>query len=291
MALLNLNSLKPSRSRVALAAGLACALGLNQTAIAEEFNPSYHNSGSFELDPALIDTLQFSRVDDSELHLTDEYDVRTEVSFKLRPSLPNFSREGGFGLNMFGRPQMEVVQGSRRDLFFGEAVPNIHQGFSYSAGVRIEHNDESTIDGTSDGTSFVSSSLLGVSYGRLGKVWYGGVDLNLEHFTEELQLHGEERDNVVSLDFTTGRRLGFTGLDATSPLWLLSLQGNFDLYDEETVNRGDDETGADWYLNPSLFWQRPGFTFSAQLQLPVNEEIQDNETPDYRLRAIFEKQF
>jgi len=27
------------------------------------------------------------------------------------------------------------------------------------------------------------------------------------------------------------------------------------------------------------------------LQLPVTEEIQDNETPDYRLRAIFEKQF
>ena len=206
------------------------------------------------------------------------------MSFKLRPSLPNFSLEGGFGLNLFGRPEMEVTQGTRRDRFFGEAVPDLHDGFSYSAGVRIEHNDESS----TDSTSFVSSSLLGVSYGRLGKVWYGGVDLNLEHFTEELQ--GEERDNVVSLDFTTGRRLGFTGLDASSPLWLLSLQGNFDLYDEEALGR-EEEAGADWFLNPSLFWQRPGFTFSAQIQLPVNEEIQDNETPDYRLRAIFEKQF
>jgi len=280
---------KLSCSRTAFAAGLACALVsslvVSQTAVAEEAGPATRNSGSFELDPALIDTLQFSRVDKSESHLSEDYDVRTEVSFKLRPTLPNFSREGGFGLNMFGRPQMEVTQGNRRDLFFGEAVPDIHQGLSYSAGVRIEHDDEYT----SDNTSFVSSSLLGVSYGRLGKVWYGGVDVNLERFADEFD--GRERDDVVSLDFTTGRRLGFTGLDAASPLWLLSLQGNFDLHDEGAFEREDEEAVGDWYLNPSLFWQRPGFTFSAQLQLPVTEEIQDNETPDYRLRAIFEKQF
>jgi len=289
MASLINNLPKLSCSRTAFAVGLVCSLVLSQTAVAQEADPQQRNekrnSGSFELDPALIDTLQFSRVDKSEHHLSEDYDVRTEVSFKLRPTLPNFSREGGFGLNMFGRPQMEVTQGNRRDIFFGEAVPDIHQGFSYSAGVRIEHDDEAT----TDNTSFVSSSLLGVSYGRLGKVWYGGVDVNLDRFADELD--GQERDDVVSLDFTTGRRLGFTGLDAASPLWLLSLQGNFDLHDDEAFEREDDEAVGDWYLNPSLFWQRPGFTFSAQLQLPVTEEIQDNETPDYRLRAIFEKQF
>ncbi len=280
---------KASRTRIAFAAGFACvigcAIGVSQTALADESSSPESHSGNFELDSALLDTLQFSRVQDSsDLNLHDDYDLRTEVSFKLRPSLPNFSREGAFGLNMFGRPEMEVLQSTRRDLFFGEAVPDIHEGFSYSAGVRIEHNEEASLDSA----SFVSSSLLGVSYGRIGKVWYGGIDVNLEQFADEFD--GGEREDVVSFDFTTGRRLGFTGLEATSPLWLLSLQGNFDLHDEESIDQ-EVEGGGDWYLNPSLFWQRPGFTFSAQVQLPVTEEIQDNETPDYRLRAIFEKQF
>ena len=241
------------------------------------------DSNTFELDPALLDTLQFSRVEEEDLHLGDDYDLRTEVSFKLRPALPNFSREGAYGLNMFGRPQMEVRQSTTRDLFFGEAIPDLHQGFAYFGGVRIEHNDE-----TIDRTALVSSSLLGVSYGRVGKVWYGGVDLNLEQFADEVG--GVERDDVVSFDFTTGRRLGFTGLDAASPLWLLSLQGNFDLHDEESAEQLEDSAG-DWYLNPSLFWQRPGFTFSAQVQVPVGDEKFDNDAPDYRLRAIFEKHF
>lgn len=275
---------KTAGKRSAFVAGFVCAMVFSQSALAEDVNPEKRNSGNFELDSVLIDTMQFSRVQEADLHLLDEYDLRTEVSFKLRPSLPNFSREGAFGLNMFGRPEMEVLQSTRRDLFFGQALPDLHEGFSYSAGVRIEHNEESSLNST----SFVSSSLLGVSYGRIGKVWYGGVDVNLEQFADEFD--GSEREDVVSLDFTTGRRLGFTGLEATSPLWLLSLQGNFDLHDEGSVDE-DVEGGGDWYLNPSLFWQRPGFTFSAQVQLPVTEEIQDNETPDYRLRAIFEKQF
>jgi len=258
---------------------LACVLSLffTQSVLAEEVA----DSGNFELDSALIDTLQFSRVEESEFDIADDYDLRTDISFKLRPALPKFSREGAYGLNMFGTPQMHVKQGSRRDSFFKEALPDLHEGFAYSAGVRIEHNDESI-----DSTAFVSSSLLGVSYGRIGKVWYGGVDLNLEQFTEEDD--GVQKDDVVSLDFTTGRRLGFTGLDAASPLWLLSLQGNFDVADEGSK---DLEDTGDWFLNPSLFWQRPGFTFSAQMQLPMNEEVLDDDAPDYRLRAIFEKQF
>ena len=85
---------------------------------------------------------------------------------------------------------------------------------------------------------------------------------------------------------TTGRRFGITGLDANSPLWMLSFQGNVDM------NEDDLDASSDWYINPSLFWQQPGFMFSAQMQVPVQfETLDDKGEPDYRLRAVFEKQF
>jgi hypothetical protein len=87
--------------------------------------------------------------------------------------------------------------------------------------------------------------------------------------------------------------LGFTGLTATSPLWLLSLQGNFDV--QETNMGNEPEISSDWYFNPSLFWQHPGFTFSAQMQVPVDmarhTSPDGEQVPDYRLRAVFEKRF
>jgi len=126
-----------------------------QAALAGEKPTMADSPSAFELDPALIDTLQFSRVEGNDLQLTDDYDLRTEVSFKLHPAKPNFSRAGGYGLNMFGTPKMQVRQQSVKDAMFGEAVPDLHEGFAYSAGVRIEHNDESV-----DSTAFVSSSLL-----------------------------------------------------------------------------------------------------------------------------------
>ncbi len=275
--------------RLARLGGVSAALLFYQVASADTSAPTIDinaaESTSFDLDTELIDTLQFSRVDENDIDATDysDYDVRTEVSFRLRPTMPKFSREGAYGLNMFGTPRMEVRQNNARGLFFNEILPDLHEGFAYSAGVRIEHNDDQA-----DSTDLVSSSLLGVSYGRLGKLWYGGFDVNLQQFADEDG--GDPRDDVVSLDVTTGLRLGFTGLDAASPLWLLSLQGNFDLHDEESA---DEEYKGEWFLNPSLFWQRPGFTFSAQVQVPMptGEEPVDDDTPDYRLRAIFEKQF
>lgn len=275
-------------ARLSCVSSFVAALLFSQAALADVTAVDFLSVGTtgsnnFELDQELLDTLQFSRVEDEDFQISDDYDLRTEVSFKLRPTKPNFSRQGAFGLNMFGTPQMHVRQSTTRDLFFGEAMPDLHDGFAYFGGVRIEHSEE-----TIDNTALVSSSLLGVSYGRLGKLWYGGVDVNVEHFGDELD--GASREDVVSLDFTTGRRLGFTGLEATSPLWLLSLQGNFDINVEESSGSFED-SAADWFLNPSLFWQRPGFTFSAQVQVPVGSEIPDNDAPDYRLRAIFEKQF
>ena len=127
-----------------------------------------------------------------------------------------------------------------------------------------------------------------MSYGRLGRLWYGGIDVNLEQFVDDQ--FGAQNTGVLSLDVTTGRRLGFTGLTTHSPLWLLSVQGNFEVSDNSTGEELDAD--ADWFLNPSLFWQQPGFTFSAQMQVPVEFETLDDEgEPDYRLRAVFEKQF
>lgn len=238
----------------------------------------------FTFDSHDLDTIRYSRVpNESSADSPVRYaDRQTELSLSLKPAKPKFSLKNGFGLNMFSHAQPEMAVESRQlgKNRLGESIPDIHEGFAYSAGLKVEHEDEDI-----DGTAYVSSGLLGLSYGRLGRLWYGGVDVNVEQFVNDGP-YGLGRD-VLSVDFTTGRRLGWTGTSSGSPLWMLSVQGNLDL---ESYSNDDRETG-DWYLNPSLFWQNPGFTFSAQVQVPVELPSSDNIEPDYRLRAIFEKQF
>lgn len=251
----------------------------------------------FGFDPAQLDPIRFSRAEgtdtrnpefNEDIGLPDSPGYswatrQTEFSFKLKPKRPDFSREGAYGLDLFQQPHFDVQSRMIDSSGLSGSVTLLSEGFEYSAGVRVEHEDADI-----DGTAYVSSSLLGLSYGRLGRLWYGGIDVNLEQFDNDL--YGEDYPDVLSLDVTTGRRLGFTGLSAESPLWLLSVQGNFDVHDVE--NSSDLETTRAWFLNPSLFWQQPGFTFSAQMQLPVEIETVDrDEAPDYRLRAVFEKQF
>lgn len=251
----------------------------------------------FDFNAAELEPIQFTRSDIESLDLqsTDlesrRYDGReailpshlTEFSFKLKPKRPDFSREGAFGLDLFQDPELDVQSRLMGPSRLYEAMSELNDGFVYSAGVKIEHEDADI-----NGTAYVSSSLMGLSYGRLGRLWYGGIDVNLEQFSDDYV--GENQPDVLSLDVTTGRRLGFTGLGTNSPLWLLSVQGNYDMHDESV--HGDFEKGADWFLNPSLFWQKPGFTFSAQMQVPVEfENLNDEGEPDYRLRAVFEKQF
>jgi len=237
----------------------------------------------FQFDTEQLGPLQFSRVDDGEAAEPRIADRQTQFSFKLKPNRPDFTKDGAFGLNIFGRPEVAVQSGPLGPYRLTESVPDLHDGFAYSAGVKIEHEDADI-----SGTAYVSSSLLGLSYGRLGRLWYGGIDVNLEQFSDEY--HGEEHPDVVSLDLTTGRRLGWTGLSAKSPLWLLTLQGDFDV--QEAVEKEELDASSAWFLNPSLFWQHPGFTFSAQVQVPMdNAPSDDAEDPDYRLRAVFEKLF
>jgi hypothetical protein len=239
---------------------------------------SFNSTDVFRLDPDQLAPIRFSRSETEDSQpVPSVADHRTEFSFQLKPERPDFSRAGAYGLKMFGRPEVAIQTGKIGKKDLQDVIPSLHDGLSYSAGIKIEHDDEDI-----DGTAYVSSSQLGLSYGRLGRLWYGGVDVNIEQFANA---DGDETNDVVSLDLTTGRRLGWTGLDSDSPLWLLSLQGNFDAAEQ------DPEEASDWFLNPALFWQQPGFTFSAQVQLPVEAVIDAAEKPDYRLRAVFEKQF
>jgi len=111
--------------------------------------------------------------------------------------------------------------------------------------------------------------------------------LSIGQFTDDGPL--SESSEVLTFDVTTGRRLDWTGSDY-DPMWLLSLRGNFDMqYSAETMPEGDR---SEWYFNPSLYWRNPDFTFSAQLEVPVDSEfLRDLEEPDYRLKAVFEKSF
>ncbi len=277
---------------------IAPLLVTGSCALASEVNN--HPDGRYDpfgFNPSELDSIRFTRskVEPVGIRPTEAEEQaylsrgrnflprQTEFSFKLKPKLPNFSREGAYGFDLFEEPRLDIHSRPLGPYRHNDTISELNEGLVYSAGIRIEHEDEDI-----DGTAYVSSSLLGLSYGRLGRLWYGGIDVNLEQFADDY--FGGDQPDILSLDVTTGRRLGFTGLSNNSPLWLLSVQGNFDILDEANGESVDART--DWYLNPSLFWQQPGFTFSAQMQLPVEfETLDDSGEPDYRLRAVFEKQF
>lgn len=255
-------------------------------------------SDPFGFDPDLLDPIQFTRADADDdgktssrsisgviIDPSDDYATgqKTEFSFKLRQKLPDFSSEGAYGFDLFAAPRLNINSRSATSEAVSPSLSQLHDGLEYSAGLKIEHEDLQF-----DNEAFVSSSLLGLSYGRLGRLWYGAIDVNLEQFSTNDA--GHEPSDILSFDVTTGRRLGFTGLDTNSPLWLLSFHGNVDM--QQWEENDDLEASGDWYLNPSLFWQQPGFVFSAQMQLPIEfENLDDEGEPDYRLRAVFEKQF
>lgn len=276
---------------------IAPLMAMGSFALANE--PLFVASGAdpFDFDPAELDPIRFTRSEDdfaSEINLGAELPVdrpedfrsithQTAFSFKLKPKLPDFSKEGSYGLSLFDSPRLDIKSYLVGMDELNRHGSSLHDGLEYSAGLRLEHEDAQI-----DGTAYVSSSLLGLSYGRLGRLWYGAIDVNLEQFSSDRL--GTVESDVLSLDVTTGRRFGITGLDAHSPLWMLSLHGNLDV--NEWEDNADLEASSDWYINPSLFWQQPGFMFSAQMQLPMEFETLDDEgEPDYRLRAVFEKQF
>lgn len=275
----NRNSMHRSRGGFAIA--LLATLLIAPVAYAESNSGVDAGGTTFEFGHQDLQSLQFSRQADSE---TPTSEIQTELSFKLSPGTFDFSSAGAFGLSgVFSNPELEIISRPSGRYRIQQSFPDLHNGLSYSAGIKIEHEDKDLAD-----TVYVSSGQLGLSYGRLGQVWYSGVDLSIGQFSSlNTQEHSAE---IVSLDITTGRKLGLTGVGPHAPLWLFSLQGNFDIQTSDAEHRLGDT--ADWYLNPSLFWQNPDFTFAAQLQVPVDSDVfKDFEEPDYRLRALFEKHF
>lgn len=266
-------------------------------AFAQEPSITGSEADPFSFDATDLDAIRYTRAEGDKpeaVNLASKFTLdqpahypslthQTEFSFKLKPKLPDFSREGAYGLDLFDAPRLDIKSGLSG---IGTLVPpadHLLDGLEYSAGVRFDHEDKHI-----DGTAYVSSSLLGLSYGRLGRLWYGAIDVNLEQFSAHRL--GAEASDVLSLDVTTGRRFSITGLDASSPLWMLSVQGNLDM--DEWESNDDLDASSHWFINPSLFWQQPGFMFSAQMQVPLEFETLDDEgEPDYRLRAVFEKQF
>ena len=210
----------------------------------------------------------------------------TELQFRLSPGKFDFSLAGGFGLGaVFANPEFELRSRPADRYELEDPLPELHNGLSYSAGVNIEHENAHLSD-----TAYVSSGQLGVSYGRMGRVWYSGVDVSIQQST----INGPEslKNEIVSFDLTTGVRLGWTGIGADDPLWLLSLRGDFDLQDDSSQFLGDESNVGEWFLNPSLFWDRRGFRFAAQLELPIDQDtLLDFEEPNYKIRAILEKSF
>lgn len=225
------------------------------------------NSGKYQL-----------RENSAELH--------TELEFRLRPGKFDFSAAGVFGLGgFFSNPEFEL-RSLRTDKYELEySMPELHEGLSYSAGFNIEHENAHISD-----TAYVSSGQLGVSYGRMGRVWYSGVDLSIQQ--SAITADDSIKSESLSFDLTTGRRLGWTGLGAGNPLWLLSLRGDFDLQNEELAADGLTVGTTEWYINPSLFWDTQDFRFAAQLEVPLDRDvIRDFDPPSYKLRAVIEKNF
>ena len=115
------------------------------------------DSDPFEFNPAELDPIRFTRskVDRSSNRQSDlpEQSVyqsrephaaarRTEFSFKLKPKLPDFSREGGYGLELFTEPRLDIQSRLMGPARLGDAIPEINDGFAYSAGLRIEHEND-----------------------------------------------------------------------------------------------------------------------------------------------------
>ena len=176
----------------------------------------------------------------------------------------------------------------------GEArMQDIHHGFSYSAGIAVNHENElpASRDDFPGESHFISSRQLGIHYGRLGSVNYSGVDLSFRQFKDEVESSASERDDkeLWSLGVTTGRRFALTGLDTNDPMWTVSLRGQFNLTD--TPNDAVAVENQQWYLSPGLHWENSSFYMSADVLMPFLQSGEYEEETDYRIRAKIQKRF
>jgi len=208
-------------------------------------------------------------------------ETRSEVLFKLsfdpRADLLSDGAESAWS----GGLSMERIDFIPADEI---KMQDISQGFAYSASLDIEETHDAV-----DESQIVSSSQLGVHYGRLGSVNYSGVDLGFRQFNESEHSYESNDKDLWSLGVTTGRRFALTGLDQNDPLWTVSLRGQFSLIEDSNDNvRLDDHL---WFLSPGLYWQHDSFELSADVLMPFMNSGETEEETDYRIRAKIQKRF
>ena len=166
-------------------------------------------------------------------------------------------------------------------------------GVAYSTSINFSptnrQNQQSAGDETPQGDISVVSRLYEIGFGEQRDQWYSGINLSLEQFESDYEL---QEGDLWQLGFTAGGRISLTGLGEDAPLWLLSLNGEYDQYAfkdaslDELINRGI------WYVTPAVYWTTNNFSLSAGLQMPLDLLRGDaEEDPNYRIRANFNRRF
>ncbi len=163
---------------------------------------------------------------------------------------------------------------------------DLTDGFSYSAGFGVESSDD--FDSQSE---IISSRQLGIHYGRLGPDNYNALDVSFRHFSSDVPVGNAKAEDAElwSLGVTTGRRFSLTGLDASDPLWTVSLRGQFNVIESDKIEEALEN--QQWYVSPGLQWRSDSFKLSADVLMPFMQSGELEEESDYRIRAKIQKQF
>ncbi len=159
-------------------------------------------------------------------------------------------------------------------------------GISYSTRFRFDHSADGEM--VQNDISPVSR-LYKIGYGGQRYQWYSGVNLSVEKFESA---HERQEGDLWTLDFTAGRRIALTGLGAGAPLWMLSLNGEYDQYRFKDASLGGWTEHGIWYITPAVHWTAEDFSLSAGVQMPLdlNGDAAEEE-PNYHLRANFKQRF
>ncbi len=257
-------------ARIASALVLAASCG---TALGQELNKSLATNTGYSL--LATDSVAFGP--------GIQKFARKELLFKVSPiSEENASTDGGNKRSWSGDLAFDRI-----DFLSASEVrmEDPSDGLSYTAGVEIENTDE--FDSQSE---IISSRQLGIHYGRLGSDDYRAVSLSFRDFNiDSADDNAEDPDELWSLGVTTGRRFALTGLDASDPLWTVSLRGQFNVLESDDIDEALDN--QQWYVSPGLHWSRESFNLTADVLMPFIKSGELEEDSDYRIRAKIQKRF
>lgn len=227
-----------------------------------------------EVDYSLRSLVSEPAFEQQVLPVDRQAETATEISFRLSPGRDAMA-SGAYR----GKSPLSLDASSRRiaddELY---ELPRPDTGFSYRASLRMA-------DEQGDSLSTLNGHSMGLSYGAYRSDWYHGVDFNVAGLAQQ---QSQGADSQWSLGYTAGRRFSAPMLGGT-PMWLLSLRGDFDDGVSQDLEARNEY--GDWFLTPSLFWERPDFTLSAGVELPVTPLESTTDDTDYRIRATFQHRF